>query len=216
MLTTNYNDPQTYRRTLMIYGGEAQEGFVHQVKKCINRFFNQQDRTPPPDAALTHFGQMLWRMIDRHGLPEALKPSDQGQEQALSEDELSARLEELWASYRFTDYRKDLEIPARHFIKGIWQPEFKKCRLSYKETNPDGQCSRQKLSHALQRISGTHCVDCPYWVSVSAEKNERLLTKEWRAEAVAELTSNIGVFLPEDYRNLRQLLYMHARFGRKA
>jgi hypothetical protein len=216
MLVTNYNDPQTFRRTLMIYGGEAQEGFVHQIKKSLQRYFRQQDRPVPPESALVPFAQVLWKLVEKHGLPKPLEPSDQGQHENMSDESLRARLDEIWSRYRLTDYRKDLEAPARHFVKGIWQPEFKKCRLSYKKTSPSGDCSRQSLDHARGRISGTHCVDCPYWVSVTAVKNERLLTKEWAPESVHELTSNLDVFLPDDYRNLKQLLYMHARFGCKS
>ncbi|GAB5561965.1 MAG: hypothetical protein SynsKO_36120 [Synoicihabitans sp.] len=213
MLQSNYNDPQTYRRTLMIYGGEAKEGFTHQIKKICQRYFRQTNNESPPDAALVHFATILWRLIEKNGLPPALEPSDQGQDAALSEADLSSKLDELWSAFRFVDHRAALEAPARHLIKGIWQPEFKKCRLSYKEESSAGKCDRQNLTKSLGRISGAHCVDCPYWVSISAEKNEKLLKKEWDQNSVVELSANMDVFLPEDYRSLRQLLYMHARFA---
>lgn len=213
MLNTNYNDPQTYRRTLMIYGGEAQEGFTHQIKKILQRYFRQTEKTPPPEAALVHFGTILWRLIQQHGLPEPLEAADQGEDETMPAEQLTARLDEIWSAFRFVDYRNDLETPARHLVKGIWQREFKKCRLSYKESETTGNCDRQSLSNALPRISGSHCVDCPYWVSISAEKNEKLLSKEWNQNAVAELTAHLDVFLPEDYRSLKQLLYMHTRFA---
>lgn len=213
MLASNYNDPQTYRRTLMIYGGEAQEGFVHQVKKILQRYFRQTDKPAPPDPALVHFGNIIWKLVEEKGLPPALEGSDQGVEAEMSPEDIRSRLDSIWSSFRFVDYKSDLEVPARHLVKGIWQPEFKKCRMSYKEANDSDKCERQDLSGARARISGSHCVDCPYWVSVTAEKNEKLLTKEWAPDSVAELTSHLTEFLPEDYRQLRQLLYMHARFG---
>lgn len=216
MLEANYNDPQTYRRTLMIYSGEAEVGFVHQVKKILQRHFGQTEKSAPPEQALVHFGKVLWRLVQKHGLPAPLANADQGQDQNMPSEKLASRLDEVWRGFKFSDYRSDLEVPARHLVKGIWQPEFKKCRLSYKESDSSKNCDRQDLAKVRSRISGAHCVDCPYWVSVSSLKNEKLLTKEWNQNKVAEFTANADVFLPEDFRSLRQLLYMHARFSTKS
>ncbi|MEO6569728.1 MAG: hypothetical protein ABIO94_13260, partial [Opitutaceae bacterium] len=89
--------------------------------------------------------------------------------------------------------------------------EFKVCRDSFREPSPDGICRRQQLARVRQRISGTHCIDCPYWTSLPAEKHLRFLDTQWQAAGRDELTAHLGIFLPEDFRRLRQWIYAAAR-----
>ncbi len=215
MLPMNLNLPDTYRRTLAIYGGDAREGFTHIVRKILARLYKQTGRPVPPDIALTHYAQQLWALVKAEGQPAPLAGSDQGTELKLSDARAQELGEKFFATFRFPNLRAELEKPTRHLLGALLNPEFKTCRQSFKELDAAGQCERRDPEKSRARVSGVHCVDCPYWTALSAEKNEKLVAKDWPAERLAELTANLPVFLPEDFRALRQLMHMHVRFGAK-
>jgi hypothetical protein len=216
MLALALDNPATYRRMLAIYGGDMSEAFSLAVQKILRRYFAQNAFPAPSDPALAHFSKSLWLLVLQRGLPPHLTGPDQGTAADLPEPEVAALVSGLLTNFPFTDARAALSVPARDFIRAVFQPEFKKCRLSYKEPAAGATtCERQDYTHTRTRISGTHCVDCPYWVQVNPEKNEKLLIKEWNPAAVAELTTHLAVFLPEDFRTLRHLLHLHARFGKR-
>ena len=99
--------------------------------------------------------------------------------------------------------RADLGVPLRQLLKACLQAEPVRCRESYREVVA-GSCRRQDLSRARGRISGVHCVDCPYWVTLKAEKNAALMERAWVEGPPARFHAERGVFLPEDFRALRR------------
>jgi hypothetical protein len=217
MLSLSQDSPSTYRRMLAIYGGDMGEAFALAVQKILRRHFGQNGGPTPPDAALLAFARALWQIALKHGLPAPLKGADQGACADLPDAEADRLAAPAVSNFPILDARPSLANAARELLRGVIQPEFKKCRLSYKEAAPDtGACERQRLDVARARPSGAHCADCPYWTQLSAEKNEKLLLKEWDPARAAELAANLSVFLPEDFRALRQLLHLHARHGRAA
>jgi len=90
-------------------------------------------------------------------------------------------------------------------VKAITYPRLKVCRDSYREAGPDGSCRRQVLAQARRRISGTHCVDCPHWLTFGPAEHAAWLRAAWRTDP-AEFDVGRGTFLPEDFRALRRLL----------
>jgi len=90
---------------------------------------------------------------------------------------------------------------AKQLVKACFQPGPAQCRLSYRETDSAGRCRRQELAYASARLSGTHCVDCPYW-SMDRSTHRAWLADQWHAGAAA-LAAHEHVFLPEDFRTLR-------------
>lgn len=90
---------------------------------------------------------------------------------------------------------------AKQVIKGCFQPEPTTCRLSYRQQDASGRCRRQEEAYDQARISGAHCIDCPHWRRERSE-HEAWLAGEWHAGRVA-LAAGIEVFLPEDFRALR-------------
>jgi hypothetical protein len=108
------------------------------------------------------------------------------------------------------------DAPARlhrnvtQLVKACFYPEFTVCRDSFREVAKDGSCRRQELARVRQRVSGTHCVDCPHWVALTPAGHGELLQREWRSEP-GILEDNCGVFLPEDFRELRRWLHARAR-----
>jgi hypothetical protein len=103
----------------------------------------------------------------------------------------------------------ELSTVARQLIKACFSAEFKKCRDSYRDLEPDGSCRRQQLKRVRTRLSGSHCIDCPYWTSLTAEQNVALLAEAWVGDET-ELTAHRDIFLPEDFRAFRRLLRAHA------
>ncbi len=217
MLSLSQDSPATYRRMLAIYGGDMAEAFALAVQKILRRHFAQNDATVPPDPALLAFARGLWEIAVRHGLPAPLKGADQGAPADLPDTEADRLAAPAVSAFPIQDARPLLAAAARELLRGVVQPEFKKCRMSYKEPAPGAaSCERQDLAVARGRPSGAHCADCPYWNQLTAEKNEKLLLKEWEPARAAELAGHLGVFLPEDFRSLRKLLHVHARFGPRA
>jgi hypothetical protein len=90
-------------------------------------------------------------------------------------------------------------------VKAITYPRLGVCRESYRERGPDGSCRRQLVAQARRRISGTHCVDCPYWLAYGPEAHAAWLRTAWQSDP-AEFEAARGIFLPEDFRALRRLL----------
>ncbi len=101
-------------------------------------------------------------------------------------------------------------MPARQLLKACLNPEFRQCRDSYREV-VDGVCRRQELARTRGRLSGAHCVDCPYWVALRPEQHAALLAREWLAGDLEEFAAHHEIFLPEDFRALRVFLWRHAR-----
>jgi hypothetical protein len=102
--------------------------------------------------------------------------------------------------------RPELAGLAKQLIKGCHQPDYPRCRESYHETDASGRCRRQELDYDRSRVSGAHCVDCPYWREWPPEAHAARLAAEWSGGADA-FHANQAVFLPEDFRALRLLAW---------
>lgn len=153
------------------------------------------------------FADRLWALVKERGLPPPLARGEQGEavemEPAVVQPMVARVMGDLpedglWAT------------AARQLVKACFQPEFKKCRDSYCEVEEDGTCRRQQLKKARQRVSGSHCVDCPYWQGLTPEQHGKLLAKAWVGDA-AEFAAHREVFLPEDFRALRRWVRERAR-----
>ncbi|MBS0633579.1 MAG: hypothetical protein JSS11_16840 [Verrucomicrobia bacterium] len=185
----------------------ALNSFTAQVGAIVARFFRQNGQNVPDTALTAGFAARLWQLIGERGLPPSLAWGEQGEAVEMEAEvagPLVARVlgglpeDGLWAT------------AARQLVKACFQPEFKKCRDSYREVEADGTCRRQQLKKALGRVSGSHCVDCPYWQGLTPEQHGKLLAKAWVGD-VGELERHREVFLPEDFRALRRWVRERAR-----
>ena len=104
----------------------------------------------------------------------------------------------------FSPPRPELANLAKQLIKGCHQSDHAQCRESYHETDAAGRCRRQELDYDRTRVSGAHCVDCPYWRKWEPEEHAARLTAEWH-DGPAAFAAHREVFLPEDFRALRLL-----------
>jgi hypothetical protein len=172
------------------------------VQAVLVRYLEQNRLDPlaPHDAAALS-SRLVSSALER-GLPPPLPPGAAGTPGELPSAEVDPLVQRVLAGHLRA---AELGTPVRQLLKACLQPEFRQCRRSYRAVTADGVCRRQQLERARQRVSGTHCVDCPYWTLLGAADHERFLATQWLGE-VAEFTAHRTVFLPEDFRTLRVAL----------
>ena len=179
------------------------------VGLILARFCRQNRLAEPVDGETQQISRRLWEMILTRGLPRPLDPGDMGSPGELNAAEVAPMVE---AVLEGNDRRAALIDPIRQLVKTCFNREFGICRDSYREVSADGSCRRQTLKKALGRVSGSHCVDCPYWTALSPAEHAVLLGAAWLDDA-AEFTARQDVYLPEDFRALRVWLHAAVRAG---
>src|SRR5690606_20875621 len=92
----------------------------------------------------------------------------------------------------------------RQLLKACLYGEFTQCRESYCQTSADGRCRRQQWDTARGRISGSPCVDCPFYVQMSQAEHAALLQSRWAIASIVPYAEAPEVFLPEDFRAFRR------------
>jgi hypothetical protein len=188
----------------------AEETFAVIVPEILRRFCLQNGREPPAAGVLQGFAARLWARVEERGLPRPLGADEPGAPGELSEEECAPLLARVLENASEED-GNFFAIPLRQLIKACFHEEFKTCRDSFREPSPDGICRRQQLARARQRVSGAHCIDCPYWVALTPEQHGCFLEKEWQPAGRGELFLHRAIFLPEDFRRLRRYLQHAAR-----
>lgn len=174
------------------------EAFQQRVGAVMVRFARQNGETFAQDS-VARFAERLWRLIEKRGLPDALEEGESGKPGELEKSEIK---ELTRRAMKGVDEGEVFEDAAKQIVKACFYPEFRECRDSYREQSSKGVCKRQVLEKARGRVSGAHCVDCPYWTDVPPARHAELLREGW-CGAPEELDENRGVFLPEDFRELR-------------
>ncbi len=187
----------------------TQDAFVGQVEQLLGRYLRQNGLPPLKPEAARALGTSLWAELLLRGVPGPPGPGDLEPPEELGAADVAPAIARL---LREAPGRADLEVPARQLVKGCLQPEFARCRQSYREPGSDGVCRRQDLARARSRLSGSHCVDCPYWTSLGPGEHAQLLSRAFGARAT-EFEGARSVFLPEDYRALRRRVREAARTG---
>jgi hypothetical protein len=177
------------------------------VREIIGRFFRQNGQPVPAEEALTGFAERLGSLVGERGLPPPLTRGEQGVASEMEADEVAPLVARVLGAL---EPDGPWAVAARQLVKACFQPEFRKCRDSYRERETDGTCRRQQLAKARGRVSGSHCVDCPYWTALAPEQHAKFLAKAW-AGGAAEFAAHRGVFLPEDFRALRRRVRERAR-----
>ncbi len=99
--------------------------------------------------------------------------------------------------------RELLMTPARQLVKACFNPLRTRCRDSFRERGSDGSCRRQELPRVRSRVSGSHCIDCPYFTELPEEPHREFLRECWDPAKRDELAAHWEIFLPEDFRALR-------------
>ncbi len=202
---------EAHRRLLSAHGGAAAV-FATLVETCVRRFLAQNRRPPLPEPLLAEYVGRLWTVVNEAGLPSPLAESASGEPGEMPADRAAGLAAKVFHGLGLPERHAELDTPTRQLLKACLQPEFRQCRESYREV-VEGACRRQELERARGRLSGTHCVDCPYWVSLRPDQHDALLAKAWVSGRPEDLTRNREVFLPEDFRALRVFLWRQIRAG---
>jgi hypothetical protein len=209
MPTREEPSPEAHRRLLSAHGGAA-AAFAALVGTCLRRFLAQNGRPPLPDSLLAKYGAQLWVVVNEAGLSRPLVDSESGEPGEMPADRVAGLVAKIFHGLGLPGGHADLDTPTRQLLKACLQPEFRQCRDSYREV-VDGVCRRQELDRARGRISGTHCVDCPYWVALRPDQHDALLAKSWVSGRPGDLARDREVFLPEDFRALRVFMWCQIR-----
>ena len=190
-------------------GTDEREEFCERVQRVVERFCAQNGaRDEARDSA--RFANALWALIQERGLPSPETASAGGPVGEMDKRDVAELTARVLASVSGGEVLADA---AKQIVKACFYPEFRVCRDSYRERSSKGVCKRQVLEKARGRVSGSHCVDCPYWTDVSPERHAALLAESWCGDA-AEFAANRDVFLPEDFRALRTWVREAAKRGR--
>lgn len=172
---------------------------AEQVQVVLVRYLDQNHLAPLPSDRAAGLAARLVDSVLACGLPSSLPLGPDG-----PPPEIPASAVDTLAAAVLAGHERTVELsqPVRQMLKACLQPEFRQCRRSYRAVGNDGVCRRQHLVRARERVSGTHCVDCPYWTVLGAAEHERFLSSQWLGDR-AEFAANRAVFLPEDFRALR-------------
>ncbi len=186
--------------------GAAQE-FAARVTPVLQRFCAQNHREPPSRESCADLALRLWSLVEERGLPRPLAPGECGTPGGMSEEECAPLVARVMADV-VDDF---LANAVKQLVKACFYPEFTVCRDSFREPTKDGGCKRQELDRVRGRIPGTHCIDCPYWVSLAPATHREFVAHEWRVGGREAFEAHREIFLPEDFRALRQWLHAQAR-----
>lgn len=178
---------------------DCRAAFIQNVQRILARYAHQQERSPWADAVTAQIGERLWALLLARGLPPPLAPADMGSPGEMPPEAVAPLVAQILAGLAESD---SLAKPVQQLVKACFYPEFRKCRDSFRELDSAGVCRRQQWSRAQARISGSHCVDCPYWLSLGPEQHARFLAQAWVGDP-AEWAAHRDGFLPEDFRELR-------------
>lgn len=185
----------------------AAQEFSGLVAAVLKRFFAQNGHAALSEAESGAVGVQLWALVEERGLPRPLAAGECGTPGGMSDEEVSPLVTRVLGGAG----DELLVTVVKQLVKACFYPEFTVCRDSYREPTKDGGCKRQELARVRGRVSGAHCIDCPHWVGLTPEQHVALLRREWRVGGPEAFTENRGVFLPEDFRALRQWLWARAR-----
>jgi hypothetical protein len=179
------------------------------IRRMLQRWFHQHGEPSPAEGEAGDFAARLSAVVADRGLPPPLAEHERGSPGGMSEAECAPLVERIVRTGDSALWRE----AARQLVKACFYPEFKECRDSFRQRTADGSCRRQELARVRDRLSGSHCVDCPHWVGLPPDRHEEFLASAWCGDR-EEFRHNRETFLPEDFRALRRWLWREARRGR--
>lgn len=213
MTAASRDAEQEYRAGCAAHGGSPRAWFEHLVTDVIVRVLGQDGGPVLSASSREPCVRALWDAAEAIGWPT---PLPTGAECPAGETP-GAVLEPyvLALAARVPDEAERARVlpVVRQLLKACVYPEFTACRDSYRATTPEGRCARQQRGVAAARISGSPCVDCPYFVALTEGEHQALLLAAWRGGSVDAFHREPCVFLPNDFRALRRFLWLRSRCG---
>lgn len=189
------------------------EPLADVVSEMLPRYARQNGLPAPVTASCRLVGRRLFALLETRGWPRPLAPDEMGTPGEMPAGEVAPLVAVLIDG--LDEFSTEAWAGAlRQLVKACFHPEFRTCRESYREVGEDGRCRRQEVARVRTRLSGTHCVDCPYWTALAPEQHAALLARHWRDGGAAGLAANREICLPEDFRRLRRLVRAGSRGNR--
>lgn len=208
-------DDEKYRRNPAHTGESARLRFQFLAGACLARYVQANAGVVVAESCLMPCCEVVWDIVEAHGWPE---PLPAGIERRATDTELTDLA--TWVD-RATRPAVEagvggqvlscLKAAVGQLFKTCLYQEITVCRESYRMQTADGRCKRQIQANARARLSGSHCVDCPWTVRLTAEQHATLLRKNWAPGNAVTFDSDPMCFLPEDFRSLRRFLWLHGR-----
>jgi len=175
---------------------EVRSEFGRRVARVVTRGLAQLEQPPLKDAELENLAALLLELGGEGGW----KARFGGGHDEMTADQVAMSVRRVTAL--FPHRGAEIAGLAKQLLKTCFQPAPAECRESYRECDTGGRCRRQERSYDLARISGAHCVDCPYWEERDQEEHVVWLGAQWKA-GFEDLDAHRAVYLPEDFRALR-------------
>lgn len=213
MAGTCPEDEREYRAGCAAHGGSARAWFEVLAAAVVARMRHQDGGPAVSPGAIAAGMRGLWEAAEAMGWPPPLAAGVARRAGETPGAALEPRALAAVAGVEGEAERARLLPVIRQLLKACVYPEFTECRDSYRTAGPDGRCSRQQPAVAAARISGSPCVDCPYFVTLTQPEHEALLQAGWIGAASPVLRGDSCVFLPKDFRALRRFLWLRSRYG---
>lgn len=186
------------------------EPLADVVSEMLPRYARQNSLPAPATASCQLVGRRLFALLETHGWPRPLAPDEIGTPGEMAAGEVAPLVAVLIEG--LDEFSTEAWGGAlRQLVKACFHPEFRTCRESYREVGADGDCRRQDVERVRTRLSGSHCVDCPYWTDLTPEQHAALLSRHWRDGGTAGFAAHREICLPEDFRRLRRLVRAGSR-----
>ncbi len=195
-------------------GGNESDAFVAVAMPVLERLLVQL-RSPLPALHRRDMLREIWDASVRVGRPLKANPDEPQEHLDLSarlSDAMEEAMEKAAVPIRLLK-RPQQFVVFSQFMRSLCHPEVRNCTLSFRKADSLGKCERQNLGVCKSRLSGSHCEECPLFLTLTPDNHLKTLLRAWIDPDTETLGRFQGVFLPEDYRDLRCFLHLHARFG---
>lgn len=204
---------ESYSSIVSKSGGDPQAIFRALARAIAARFYRQVKIPAPSELFINKLMDIVWQRVHDEGLPVPLDKKESGKAQDFDFDYIHSLVNdclEMLPRHRTEDY---LRVLISQLFLTLLAREFRTCRMSYTDRGSDDVCARQSVDHCTDRISGSHCEDCPYTVALSDGQNYRLLRRTWQSPDSIEDMEVREMMLPRDFRSLRVFWHLYIRYG---
>ena len=178
-----------------------------RVDAIMTRYAVQNGLVVWTNAVTKKFARQLDKLIETRGLPRPLATHERGEPGEMTAVEVEPLVLTVLEGIECAD---EWRTAVRQLVKACFHPEFRTCRESYREVDSHGSCRRQDMNRAKSRVSGSHCIDCPYWTALTPTQHADCLAAGWAGDR-REFEAHRNLFLPEDFRAFRLLVRERAR-----
>ncbi len=195
-------------------GGNEADAFAAVAMPCLERLLVQL-RAPLPSFHRRDILREIWIACLSVGRPLPPNPDEPQEHLDLSArlgDAMEQAMEKAAVPTRLLK-RPQQFVVFSQFMRALCHPEVRNCTLSFRKLDANGKCERQNLGVCNSRLSGSHFEECPLFLTLTPDNHLKTLQRAWNEAELENIGRFQDVFLPEDFRDLRCFLHLHARHG---